>query len=62
MWVPEMESSEGKHLHMLLFHQNKDSKSKDQNKNKFHFISVAMKTVKNRFFFTEKQTFISGLI
>ena len=45
-----MKPSERKHLHMLLFHQNKDSKSKDQNKNEFDFISLAMKTIVNRTF------------
>ena len=47
---PKMKPSERKHLHMLLFHQNKDSKSKDQNKNEFDFISLAMKTIVNRTF------------
>ena len=29
---------EMKHLRKLLFYQNKDSRSKDQNKNEIHFI------------------------
>ena len=57
-----MKSSERKHLRMLLFHQNKDSRSKDRNKNEFNFISVAMKTIKKHNFFTVKQTFSSALI
>ena len=54
---PEM-----KHLRKLLPHQNKDSRSKDQNKNEFHLISPARKAIANRIFLTEKQTFISGLL
>ena len=57
-----MKSSERKHLRMLLFLQNKDSRLKDRNKNKFHFISVAVKTIEKHNFFTAKQTFISALI
>ena len=30
---PEMKSSEGKHLRIPLFYRNKDSRSKDQNRN-----------------------------
>ena len=41
---------EMKLLRMLLFHQNKDSRSKYQNKNEFCIISPAIKTVVNRFF------------
>ena len=48
---PEMKLSKRKHLSMRIFDQNKDGKSKDQNKNEFHFISTAMKTIVNRFFF-----------
>ena len=33
---------------MLSFHQNKDTRSKDQNKNEFYLISVAMKTIKKQ--------------
>ena len=39
-----------KYLCMLLFHRNKDSRSKDQNKNEFCFISPAIKTIVNRVF------------
>ena len=47
---PKMKPFERKHLRVLLFHQNKDSKSKDQSKNEFDFISLAMKTIVNRIF------------
>ena len=56
---PEMKSSEGKHLRMLLFYQNKNSRSKDQNKNELHSISPAIKTNGSRIFFTVEQNFIS---
>ena len=46
-----MKSYKSKHLRMLIFHKNKDSRSKDQNKNEFHFILTAKKTNVNRFFF-----------
>ena len=59
---PEMKSSKGKHLRMLLFYQNKDSRSKDQKKNEFHFISPAIKTNASRVSFTAKQNFILGLM
>ena len=61
-YYPEMKSSEGKHLRMLLFYQNKDSRSKDQNKNEFHSISLAIKTNGSRIFFTAEKNFIWGLI
>ena len=32
---------------MLIFHENKDTRSKVQNKNEFQFISPAVKTNKN---------------
>ena len=41
---PEMKSYERKLLRMRIFHKNKDSRTKDQNKNEFHFILPAMKT------------------
>ena len=44
-----------KHLRVLIFHQNKDRRSKDQNKNKFHFISPAVETNVNRILFMGKQ-------
>ena len=44
----KMKSAERKHQ---KFHKNKDSRSKDQNKNEFHFISPhAVKTNVNRIF------------
>ena len=45
---------EMKHLRKLLFYQNKDSRSKDQNKNEIHFIFPCQKTIINRIFPTEK--------
>ena len=43
----KMKSAERKHR---KFHENKDSRSKDQNKNEFHFIAHAVKTNVNRIF------------
>ena len=37
-----MKSYERKHLHMQIFHKNKDSRSKDQNKNELYFIPSVM--------------------
>ena len=39
---------------MVIFHKNKDSRSKGQNKNEFDFISPVMKTNVNRFLFHGK--------
>ena len=39
---------------MPMFHENKDSRSKDQSKTEFHFMSPAMKTNVNRYFFMAK--------
>ena len=50
MQVPRNEIIHKKTSTDVLFHQSKDSRLKDQNKNKFHFISVAMKTVVSRNF------------
>ena len=55
-----MKSSEKNLLRMRIFHRNKDSRSKDQEKNEFHFISPTVKTNLNRIFFMEKRHFISG--
>ena len=57
---PEMNSSKRNHLLMRMLHRNKDSRSKDKNKNKFYLISHAMKTNLNRIFFMVKRNFISG--
>ena len=44
-----MKSPDRKHLHIKIFHENKDSEF--QSKSKFHVISPAMKTANvNRFF------------
>ena len=51
----KMKSAERKHR---KFHKNKDSRSKDQSKNEFHFIAHAVKTNVNNFFIA-KQHFIS---
>ena len=40
----EMKSPERKHLGIQIFHKNKDSRSKDQKQNAFHFYLPAMKT------------------
>ena len=47
---------------MQIFHKNKNSRSKDQNKNEFPFILPSMKTNINinRTFFIAKRNFISG--
>ena len=58
---PVMKSSKRKYLRMRMFHENKNSRSKDQSKTEFHFISPPMKTNLNRYFFMAKWTFISGL-
>ena len=57
-----MKSSKRNHLRMLLYYQKKDGRSKDQNKNEFYFISLALKTSVNKIFFLTKQSFISGLV
>ena len=41
---PEMKSLVKKYLHIRVVHENKDSRSKDQNKKGIHFISPAIKT------------------
>ena len=45
--------------HLPLFHQSRDSRSKDENKNEkvFLFISPAIKTIVNRTFLTAKLSF-----
>ena len=57
---PKMKSSERKHLCKRIFHENKDSKLKDQSKNEFHFISLAMKANVNKFFFRGETKFDFG--
>ena len=52
-----MKSFKRKQLRMRIFHKNKDSRSKDQNKNELHFISPAMKTYINRIFFHDGTKF-----
>ena len=47
-----MKPSEIKHLPMRTFYENKDGRSKD-NKNRFHFTSLKMKTNVNIIFFIE---------
>ena len=59
---PKIISFGRKHLCMRIFHGNKDSRSQDQNKKEIHFISHAIKTNVNRFFFMAKQNFILGLM
>ena len=39
---------------MQIFHKNKYSRLKDQNKNEFYFISPALKTDVNKTFFMGK--------
>ena len=48
---PEMKSFEKKYLCWRIFNWNKYSRSKDQNKNEFNFISPVMKTNVNRALF-----------
>ena len=57
-----MKSSEKKRLCMRIFHKSKDSRLKDQNKKEIYFLSPAMKTNVNEFFFMTKRNFISGVI
>ena len=57
-----MKSSEKKHLCMRIFHKSRDSRLKDQNKKEIYFLSPAMKTNVNEFFFMAKLSFISGVI
>ena len=57
---PKMKSSERKHLHMLIFHKRKNSRSKDQNKSLYCSISTAMKTYVNRTFFQVESMFHFG--
>lgn len=59
---PEMKSLGKKHLRMQVFHENKDSRSKDQNKKETDFISPAIKTNVNRISFMAKRTFMSNLM
>ena len=58
----EMKSSERKHLRMKILHKNKDSRSNDQNKCYFHFISPAMKINVTSIFSMAKLNFISDLM
>ena len=61
MKYPEMKLIQrGKHLRIQILHKNEDSRSKDQNKDEFHFVSPAMKTNVNRIFFIAKRKYISG--
>ena len=53
----EMKSSETKHLHMRVFHKNKDGRSKDQNINEFNSMSPALKSNVNIFFFHGETNF-----
>ena len=57
-----MKSSEKKRLCMRIFHKSKDSRLKDQNKKEIYFLSPAMETNVNEFFFMTKRNFISGVI
>ena len=57
-----MKSSEEKHLCMRIFHKSRDSRLKDQNKKEIYFLSPAMKTNVNEFFFMAKLSFILGVI
>ena len=50
-YYPEIKSSKTKHLRLQMFHKNKHSRSKNQNKIEFHFISPAVETNVNRIFF-----------
>ena len=50
-----MKPTERKHLRMRIFHKTEDSRSKEQHKNRFHFISPTMKTNVNRIFFLENK-------
>ena len=52
-----MKSPERKHLRMRIFYKNKDSGSKDRNKNNFRFISPAMAANVNNLFFHGKMKF-----
>ena len=56
--LPRKKSPKTKHLRMWIFHKNKCSESKDQNKNEFYLISPAMKTNVNRIFSMTKWNFI----
>ena len=48
---PEVKSSVKRHLCMQIFHKNKESRSRDQNKHDFNFVLLAMKAIINRPFF-----------
>ena len=55
-----MKSFERNHLLMIIFHKNKDARSKGQNKNEFYSILPARKTNVNIIFLIAKWNMISG--
>ena len=60
--TPKMKSPKRKNLCMWIFHKKKYIRPKDQNKNRFHFILPALKTIIDRFSFLAKPNFISSLV